>query len=407
MNKKIDETAIITSIDIGTTKISVLVGQLLPNNTVEIIGIGKAVSEGLARGVVVDIAKTVQSIKAAAQEAELMAGITIESAYIGISGGHIHAYNSHGIVPIKKGKINDLDIASVIASAQAIPLAEGQQILHVLPQYFIIDGQEIVTNPRGMHGIRLEARVHIITGSIASVQNLISCCESAGIKVKDIILEHLASAAAVLTDDERELGVGMLDIGGGTSDFALYQQSSIRHTKVIPIAGNHFTNDCAIGLHCNKQIAEIIKTTYGCAYLPMVTPELIQVDAEHGAVATETIAAILQPRAEELLYILKQEINTYKLQQFMQTGIILTGGGSLLEGLPELAESILQIPVRRGSPNVAGTFTSMLTNPIYATGYGLLIYAIKKSDTATIGSMSGPLLVRVMGRMKSWVSDFF
>lgn len=405
------QETVICSIDIGTTKISVLMGVYTAHGSIDIIGIGKAPSEGLERGVVVNINKTVASIKAAAQEAELMAGIPIESAYIGISGGHIHAYNSHGIVPVKQGAITERDIANVIASAQAIPLVEGQQVLHILPQYFIIDGQEMVTDPRGMHGIRLEAYVHIITGSVASVQNLISCCQSAGIKVQDIVLEHIASAQAVLTQDEQDLGVGVIDIGGGTSDFALYQKGSIRHTKVIPIAGNHFTNDCAIGLHVPKKEAERIKTLYGHVYEPeIIEIEPIEIISNNHAsdyVTMHDINAILQPRAEELFAMLHEEIITSKLQRYMPTGLVITGGGSLLAGIASLAHNMLNMPVRIGNPQLEGACSATLTNPQYATGYGLLLYARKKSDTATMHSMNGPLMGRIVGRMKAWISDFF
>lgn len=405
------QDTVICSIDIGTTKISVLIGVYTANGMIDIVGIGRAPSEGLERGVVVNINKTVESIKAAAHEAELMAGIPIESAYIGISGGHIHAYNSHGIVPIKQGAITERDVQNVIASAQAIPLVEGQQVLHILPQYFIIDGQDMVTDPRGMHGIRLEAYVHIITGSVASVQNLISCCQSAGIKVEDIVLEHIASAHAVLTQDEQDLGVGVIDIGGGTSDFALYQKGSIRHTKVIPIAGNHFTNDCAIGLHITKKEAERSKTMYGHVYEPhIIETDPIEIITHHQTsefVSMHDINAILQPRAEELFAMLHDEIITYKLQRYMPTGLVITGGGSLLAGIAPLAQHMLAMPVRTGTPQLEGACISTLTSPQYATGYGLLLYARKKSDTATMHAMNGPIMGRIMGRMKAWISDFF
>lgn len=403
--------SLICSIDIGTTKICVLIGSCQPDGSINIIGIGKTPSKGLERGVVVDINKTVTSIKTALQEAELMASIKIEDAFIGISGGHIHAYNSHGIVPIKRGEISQHDITKVIESAQAIPLAEGQQVLHVIPQYFVIDGQELVTNPRGMHGVRLEAYVHIITGSVASVQNLISCCQKAGVKVNDIILEHLASAEAVLTKDEQDLGVGVLDIGGGTSDFALYQKGSIRHTKVIPVAGNYFTNDCAIGLHATKKEAERIKTTYGQVHRPTLEEQKeVQVTTHNGSQensSLQKVNSILQPRAEELFQLLHEEILQFKLQRFMHTGLVITGGGSLLNGLDKLGKQMLNMPVRKGVPEFTGTFSNAVQNPLYATGYGLLLYARKKSDTATMQSMNGPLMTRVMARMKTWVSDFF
>src|SRR5579871_6389307 len=244
---------LLVAIDVGTTKICVIVAQQLDNQAVEVVGIGKAPSDGLRKGVVVDVAKTIQSIKAAVKEAEIMAGIEIDAASIGISGGHIQSVNSHGVVPLRRGEIRLQDIENVIAAAKAIPVPEGQQILHVLPQYFMVDSHNKVHYPLGMHGIRLEVMAHIILGATASVQNLVKCCETAGIKVTDIVLEQLASAQAVLSPDERELGIAVLDIGGGTSDLALYQQNNIRHTKVIPVAGNHFTNDIAVGLRTTRK----------------------------------------------------------------------------------------------------------------------------------------------------------
>ena len=250
---------IIVSIDVGTTKICVLVAQILDNNHFEVIGVGKSPSHGLKKGVVVDIGKTIHSIKAAVREAELMTGISISAASVGISGGHIKSINSQGVVPVKHAEIYQSDVHNVLAAARAIPIPEGMQILHVLPQFFVIDSHTRIHNPVGMHGIRLEVQAHIIMGAIASVQNLIKCCELAGVKVTDIILEQLASAHAVLSEDERNLGVCMLDIGGGTSDFAVYQHNSIVHTMVLPIAGNHFTNDLAVGLRTTIQEAERIK----------------------------------------------------------------------------------------------------------------------------------------------------
>ncbi len=265
---KVYANRLLTSIDVGTTKICVLIAQHLDGDQVEILGIGKAPSDGLRKGVVVDIAKTIRSIRLAVQEAELMAGVKIEFAAVGISGAHITTCNSHGVVPIKRGDITQQDIDSALAAAQAISILNGQQILHVLPQYFVIDGTERVHDPLGMHGVRLEVQAHIILGATASVQNLVKCCEAAGVKVDDIILEQLASGQAVLSSDERQLGVGVLDIGGGTSDLAIYQDGSIRHTKVIPIAGNHFTHDLAIGLRTTIEDAERVKVQYGLALAP-------------------------------------------------------------------------------------------------------------------------------------------
>lgn len=402
----------LVAIDIGTTKICVLIAQKIGDQQLEIIGIGKAPSLGLARGVVVDILPAVESIKAALKEAELMAGYTAESAVIGISGSHIQSLNSHGVIPIKNGDVRQSDVAHVIAAAKAIPLPEGQQILHVLPQFFVIDGHHRVNDPIGMHGIRLEAQVHIITGAIASVQNLIRCCEMAGVKVQDIILEPLASADAVLSPDERMLGIGILDIGGGTSDLALYQQGSIRHTHVYPIAGNIFTNDIALCLRTTIKDAERVKRAHGCVYAPYITPGM-QIDIEMAqgqemrTVNAYDVYEIVESRTHELMSLVKHEIDKNNLQSFIPAGMVITGGGSLLYGMKERAEEILQMPVRIGRPHVPIMFRESLDSPIYATGYGLLLQALKKSNSSGHDILTGPLVGRVFCRMRSWIFDFF
>lgn len=416
---KINANRLITSIDVGTTKICVLIAQYLDENQVEILGIGKAPSDGLKKGVVVDIAKTIHSIRIAIQEAELMAGVKIEFAAVGISGAHISACNSHGVVPIKQGAITQQDIDNALAAAQAISVQSGQQILHVLPQYFIIDGTERVHDPLGMHGVRLEVQAHIILGATASVQNLVTCCESAGVKVNDIILEQLASGQAVLSHDERQLGVGVLDIGGGTADLAIYQDGSIRHTKVIPIAGNHFTHDIAIGLRTTIEDAERIKVRYGLAWVPADENEdeldehdaLIEVAMIGGngtkLIRRSDLMAIIQPRAQELLALAHEEIIKERLQQFITTGMVLTGGGSLLRGMRELAEPIFGIPVRIGNPHITFDIPESLQSPIYATGYGILLHVLKKKNKNTLSMLNGPFAVKVFERMKSWVLEFF
>lgn len=403
---------VLIAIDIGTTKICVIVAQKLDNDNVEILGVGKSPSDGLKKGVVVDVAKTIVSIKNAVKEAELMAGISIDSAYIGISGGHISSLNSHGLVPIKYGEVKETDIANVLAAARAIPIPEGQQILHTLPQYYIIDGQEQVTDPLGMSGIRLEVQAHIILGAIASVQNLVKCCEMAGVKVNDIILEQLASADAVLSDDERELGVAMLDIGGGTSDLAIYQHGNIRHTMVLPVAGNHFTNDVAVGLRTTLKDAERVKREYGYACIDLLEKDdLIEVEMVHGKdtniVHIADLVQILQPRAEEILYLIHEEIAKRKLSRCVTAGLVLTGGGSLLRGMKDLAEQIFDIPVRIGHPRFEYAMPGVLDSPIYATGYGLIVHALKRQKMAAMDNLHGPVVKRVFERMKSWVSDFF
>ncbi len=404
---------IITAIDIGTTKICVLIARKLSHDQVEILGIGRAPSYGLSKGVVVDIAKTVSSIRQAVDEAQLMAECQIESAYIGISGAHIHSFNSSGAVPIKRSSVTQEDIDTVLAAAKAVSIEKGQKVLHVLPQYFMVDGQDRIENPIGLHGVRLEVVVHVITGSIASIQNLIKCCQMVGVKVQDIVLEQLASADGVLSLDERKLGVGVLDIGGGTSDFAVYQNGTIRFTKVIPLAGNHFTNDLAVGLRANITDAQRIKHESG--YVGFDGQELegqqVQVVAAQGGqtymVDKSRIAFILHARAQELFMMVQHEIQTNQLSHFMVTGLVITGGGSLLCGVDELAKNILSMPIRIGLPKTAQTIPDSLQNPIYATGYGLLMFAVRSSKHNSMDSMQGPLIHKIFMRMRSWVGDFF
>jgi len=401
----------ITAIDVGTTKICVLVAQQVDKDHIEVLGVGKAPSDGLKKGVVVDVARTIESIKCALKEAELMSGHTIESAYIGISGGHIKSINSSGAVPIKTGQIRTSDITNALAAAKAVQVAEGQQILHVLPQYFQIDGGDKLHDPTDMHGVRLEVQAHIITGSVASVQNLVNCCESAGVKVKDIVLEQLASAAAVLSEDEMELGVGVLDIGGGTSDLALYQHGSIRHTMVLPVAGNHFTNDLAIGLRTTIKDAERIKTNHGVATdLLLDEDDIFEVEMARGGktkiVKQSELIRILEPRAYELLALVKREIDSKALHSLVTSGFVLTGGGSLLTGMKELAQTVFEADVRVGTPRLQFGIAESLDSPMYATGYGLLLHALKLQG-AGLGDSSGPLVKKVFARMKSWIGDFF
>lgn len=409
---KVFNDRIIVSIDVGTTKICVLVAQSLGEGQVEIIGVGKSPSDGLKKGVVVDVAKTVHSIKAALKEAELMAGVPIQTASVGISGGHIQSLNSQGMVPIKKDAVTELDIAHALEAAKAIPIPEGTQILHVLPQYFVLDGQTRVQDPLGMHGIRLEVCAHIILGAVSSVRNLVKCVEMAGVTVTDIILEQLASADAVLSYDERELGVAVLDIGGGTSDLALYQQGSIRHTMVLPIAGNHFTNDIAVGLRTTLHDAERVKKEYGVACKQAITDEAVfEVDfvqgAEKNIICSSDLLRIIEPRAREILVLVRQEIIKRNLQPYMATGLVLTGGGSLLKGMESLAQEIFNTPVRIGAPHISYHLPQSLNSPMYATAYGMLIHVVKKEQHGVLERIEGPLVSRILLRMKSWVSDFF
>ena len=408
---RIVNSRIITSIDVGTTKICVLIARIV-DNTLDIIGIGTAPSHGLHKGVVADVAKTIHSIRTAVQEAEIMANMVIESAVIGIAGGHITSTNSHGIVPIKRGQIRHSDIENALAAAKAIPIADGQQILHVLPQYFVIDGRETVHDPLDMHGIRLEVNAHIIMGSVTSVQNLVKCCQQADIIVTDIILEPLASADCVLSHDERLLGVAMLDIGGGTCDLAVYHQNSIRHTKVFPIAGNHFTQDLARGVRTTLAEAERIKKQYGLVYMDLLQHNtLIEIEQVQGndlqVVHVHDLVSILQPRAQELFALVKKEMIHNKIISYISTGLVLTGGGSLLHGMRDLAEKVFEIPVRIGNPHSAFDLPISLNSPVYATGYGLLLHTLKKLYKPQTRIQSGALPIRIIERMKSWIVDLF
>lgn len=408
---KVFTDRVIVSIDVGTTKICVLVAHMIDKDHVEILGVGKAPSDGLRKGVVVDMQKTIASIKAAIKEAELMANMSINTVAIGISGGHIQSTNSSGMVAIKNGHVKESDVAAVMNAARAFAIPEGMQVLHALPQFFVIDARDKVQNPVGMHGIRLEVQAHIIMGAIASVQNLVKCCEMAGVKVTDIILEQLASADAVLSDDERELGVAMLDIGGGTSDLAIYQNGNIRHTFVLPVAGNHFTNDVAVGLRTTLKDAERIKKEYGLASLDLMEHDhTIEIHTAHGdqtqLVHVSELASILQPRAHELLSLVHDEIVKHKLHGMMQSGFVLTGGGALLPGMKELAQEIFQVPVRVGMLHMPYDLPESLESPIYATGYGLLKQVAKHHDKS-LEKIEGPALNRIFMRMKSWVIDFF
>ncbi|MCK4265452.1 cell division protein FtsA [Candidatus Babeliales bacterium] len=405
-----------SAVDIGTTKICALIARYNSNGGIEVIGIGRYPSFGLKKGVVVDITTTVESIKKAIKEAEKMAGVKIESTAVGISGGHIQSFNSSGIVAIKNRDVSQGDIDRVIEAATAIPMPSDREILHILPQYFKVDGQEVVKDSIGMHGVRLESQVHIITGNISSASNIIKCCELAGVSVEDIVLEQLASADAVLTESERELGVGILDIGGGTSDFAIYKDGRIRHSKVLPIAGNHFTNDLAVCLRIPLEKAEMIKKKYGSVLKETGLGKKISVDLEidNGVAEVETdyMFEILESRAKEVFDLILDDIIKFKLQPFMPYGIVLTGGGALLSGIVDVGKEVFGMPVRVGLPREAkkseldSSVPDSLKSPMYSTGYGLLVYSAKDKEVVLSEGSQDPLFSWVFKRMKSWIYDF-
>lgn len=409
----------LVAIDVGTTKICVLVAQVDSRGHLDVIGMGQHPSYGLRKGVVVNLTKTVDSLKRAIAQAESMAGIPIETATVGISGGHIRSFNSKGVVAIRNQEVSQYDINRVIEAAKAIAIPKDREILHILPQYFRVDGQEYVQDSLGMHGVRLEAQIHIITGAIASAQNIVRACESAGVSVSDIVLEQIASADAVLTPTENELGVGIIDIGGGTSDFAVYKDGRIRHSKVLQIAGNHFTSDLAIGLGIPIEKAELLKRSHG-----FVTEELyleleqdsIEVDLDYDggkkAVDTYALYEILEPRAQEVFNLLNDEINEYRLRTFMPSGIVLTGGGALLSGMSSLASEIFGMKTRIGIPRgysdglEAASISDVLKSPIYSTVYGLLVYSLKGRDHSLLVSSSDSAMKKILKSMKSWIYDF-
>ena len=407
------------AIDVGTTKICVLVAEVDSSGSIEILGMGQYPSHGLKRGVVVNINETVNSIKKAVKEAEAMSGAEIDSAIVGISGSHIKSFNSKGVVAVRNKNVTQYDIDRVVETAKAVVMPEDREIIHVFPQYFRVDGQEYIQDSLGMHGIRLESQVHIITGAISSAQNIIKSCEMAGVQVSDIVLEQIASADAVLTPTEKKLGVGILDIGGGTSDFAIYKEGGIRHSKVLPIAGNHFTSDLAIGLGVPLSRAEELKKIYGFVAEDIFLEfdrDKIDIElstSENKTVDLYSLFEILEPRAQEVLNLIKGEVDDFRLKSFMPMGLVLTGGGSLLKGMDLVAHNVFGIKARVGIPigysksdEQSTQAPDILKSPIYSTAYGLLIYALKEKDNKRMASKSDSLFGWVFKSMKSWVYDF-
>jgi cell division protein FtsA len=379
------ENNLIVGLDIGTSKVVAIVGEINTNGQLEIIGIGSHRSTGLKKGVVVNIESTVQSIQRAIEEAELMAGCEIHSVYVGIAGSHISSLNSHGIVAIKDREVFSQDIDRVIDAAQAVAIPADQQILHILPQEYLIDSQEGVKEPLGMSGVRLEAKVHLITCASNAAQNIEKCIRRCGLDVEDIILEQLASSYSVLTEDEKELGVCMVDIGGGTTDIAIFIDGAIRHTGVIPIAGDQVTNDIAMALRTPTLHAEDIKIKYACALAKLTgADETIQVpsvgDRPARGLSRQSLAEVVEPRYDELFTLVQAELRRSGYEDLVAAGIVLTGGTSKMEGVVELAEEIFHMPVRLGSPQNVSGLSDIVNNPIYSTGVGLLHYAQKQHE---------------------------
>jgi cell division protein FtsA len=396
----------IVGLDIGTSKVVALVGEVNENGEVEIVGIGSHASRGLKKGVVVNIESTVQSIQRAVEEAELMAGCQIHSVYVGIAGSHIRSLNSHGIVAIRDREVQSLDVERVIDAAQAVAIPADQKILHILPQEFIIDNQEGVKDPLGMSGVRLEAKVHLVTCAVNAIQNIEKCVRRCGLEVEDVILEQLASSYAVLTDDEKELGVCLVDIGGGTTDIAIFTEGAIKHTGVIPIAGDQVTNDIAMALRTPTQHAEEIKIKYACALTQLTgADETIKVpsvgERPPRDLSRQALAEVVEPRYDELFTLIQAELRRSGFEDLIPAGIVLTGGTSKMEGAVELAEEIFHMPVRLGAPNAVSGLMDIVRNPIYATGVGLLNYGQNQGVTATKSTAAQPE-VGFVERIKQW-----
>jgi cell division protein FtsA len=406
---------LIVGLDIGTTKICAIVGEVREDspNRADIIGIGTSPSRGLRKGVVVNIESTVESIKKAIEEAELMAGVQINAVYAGIAGGHIKGFNSRGVIAVKDGEVSGADIDRVIDAAKAVAIPLDREILHVLPQEFIVDEQDGIQDPLGMSGVRLEAEVHIITGAVTSAQNIVKSVNRAGLEVVDIVLQPLASSEAVLSPDERELGVAMVDIGGGTTDIATFMGGSVWHTAVLGIGGNHLTNDIAVGLRTPTGEAEKIKTRYGCAMTALIKDdETIEVPSVGGrpprVLSRQLLAEIIEPRAEEIFGLVSREIKRTGHEEMVASGVVITGGTAILDGMVEVAERVLDLPVRRGVPTSVGGLVDIVRSPMYATGVGLILYAMKNRNKRDPKRFSNDrLFQKVAGRMKGWIKDYF
>jgi cell division protein FtsA len=407
---------VFVGLDVGTTKIGCIVAELDANGELKIIGVGMAASEGLRKGVVVNIDKTVRSIQKAVEEAELMAGMDIDAAWVGIAGDHIRAINSKGVVATssENNEITQADVQRAIDAAKAVSIPLGREVLHVIPQEFVVDDQKGIKDPIGMCGVRLETQVHIITGAITSAQNIYKSVEKAGLKVIDLVLQPLASSYAVLEKDEKELGVALLDIGGGTTDIAIYSEDSIRHTAVVGLGGEYVTKDIAIGIRTPIEKAEEIKKQFGCAFSPLVkNNEYVSVPGvggrEQREISKAVLASIIEPRLEEILSLALREIKRTEYADMLGAGIVLTGGGALMEGIQELAERVFEMPVKIGLPTGFGGLTEAARSPVHATGVGLCMYGVEvsKQRKGKKTYLSGGSFKQIWDRMKGWLKEFF
>lgn len=403
---------VVVGLDIGTTKVCCIVGETSESGHLDIVGIGTAPSMGLRKGVVVNIESTVESITKAVEEAELMAGVEISTVTTGIAGGHIKSFNSTGVVAIKEKEITAQDVQRAIDSAKAIAIPMDREVIHIIPQEYIIDEQDGIRDPIGMSGVRLEVKVHIVTGAVSSAQNIVKCANKAGLNVAEICLEPIASSDAVLMADEKELGVVLVDIGGGTSDVAIFREGAVVYTGVLAIGGSHITNDIAVGLRTPQHEAEALKIRYGCAMTGMVKDdEIIEVGGVGGrkprVVGRKHLAEIIEPRVEEMFMLIQREILKSGVGDLLSGGIVLTGGSSLLEGMSELAEMIFELPVKRGVPLEVGGLRDVVQSPRYSTGVGLLKYASRNNSRARFPIREKNIYDKIRGSMKTWIRDLF
>jgi cell division protein FtsA len=403
----------VVGLDVGTTKVCAIIGEVNADGMVDIIGVGSSPARGLRRGVVVNIDQTVASIRKAMDDAELMAGCRADSVCAGISGGHIKGINSHGVIAIKSREVTPVDVARVIDAARAVAIPLDREVIHTLPQEFVVDDQEGIKEPIGMAGVRLEARVHIITGTVSAAQNIIRCAHRSGLRVRELVLQQMASAEAVLSPDEKELGVALVDIGGGTTDLAVFASGAIQHTAVISVGGEQLTNDIAVGLRTPMAEAERIKRKYGCALGSLVNKdETIPVPGVGGRqprlLPRSVLADITEPRLEEILGLVRRELERHNLLQSVASGMVLTGGSAAVEGICELSEQIFDMPVRLGYPMWISGLVDVVNSPVYATGVGLVLWGARnKSLDLGVSYQSAGVLDRFVGRMRQWFQEAF
>jgi len=402
---------LIVGLDIGTSKIACIVAEVTAEGTLEVIGAGMHQSSGMKKGMVVNIDATVGAIQQALQEAELMADCKIREVYTGIAGGHIRSSNAHGMIKIKDKEVAQTDVVRAIETASSISLPGDQQILHILEQEFSIDGQEGIKKPLGMSGLRLEVEIHIVTGAVSAVQNILKCIHRCGLEVNDMILQPLASSKAVLADDEKELGVCLVDIGGGTTDVAIFTNGAIRHTVVIPIAGDQITNDIAMALRTPTRDAEDIKIKYGCALRQLATDAPIEVPGvgERSArmLSRQTLAEVIEPRVEELYSLVQTELRRSGMEELLSSGIVITGGSAGLQGMVELGEEIFHLPVRLGLPRNIGGLSAVVKTPRYATGVGLLLYGLERRQRNEVARVGAGSFKEVLEKMAAWFRGNF